>query len=175
MKTVRATGLAVLAASMTLLPTGAATAATSMFEDQVNETTSASDIHWVKLRNDRQADRFRVAVKADQIVLGSALTVFVDRNLRNRGPELRMVAVPDSEWALHRVDKWGERGRPLTTCGRVRMSASSTREVAVWRASRDCLRLHGAVRVSAKMVDAKGRVDWAPQKRHFYPRVSARS
>jgi hypothetical protein len=175
MRTVRATGLAVLAAGMTLLPMGAATAATSTFEDQVNETTSPSDIHWVKVRNDRQADRFRVAVRADRIVLGSSLTVFVDRNLRNRGPELRMVAVPDSEWALYRVDKWGERGRPLTTCGRVRMSASGAREVAVWRASRDCLHLHGAVRVSARTVDAEGRADWAPQRRHFSPRVPARS
>ena len=129
----------------------------------------------VKVRNDRETDRFRVAVKADRIVLGSSLTIYVDRNLRNRGPELRMMAVPDSEWALYRVDKWGERGREVTTCGRARMSASSAREVAVWRASRDCLHLHGAVRVSAKMIDVKGRVDWAPEKHHFYPRVSARA
>lgn len=174
MKTAHAAWVTALAVGFALAPSGAATAATSVFEDKVHETKSASDIRWVKVHNDRQDDRFRVVVKTDKIVLGSSLTIYVDRNLKNRGPELRMVAVPDSEWALYRVDKWGETGRELTTCGKVRMSSFTKRDVAIWRTSRSCLDLLGAVRVSAKMVDAKGHVDWAPQRRHFYPRVSAR-
>jgi hypothetical protein len=128
----------------------------------------------VRVHNDKKEDRFRVTVKTDEIRIGSTLVVFVDKRLANKGPELRMVAVPDSEWALYRVDRWGDKGTERSTCGKVRMSASSKEDVATWRASRDCLGLRGAVRVSAKMVDARGRVDWAPKRQHFFPKVSAK-
>lgn len=170
----RVAAAAALAGGLVLGTTGSAQAATSTFEDRVHETTSASDIRWVRVHNDRQDDRFRVAVKTDEIITGSSLTLFVDRNRKNPGPELRMVAVPDSEWALYRVNKWGQRGTEIATCGKVRMSASSKRDVVSWRTSRTCIGLEGAVRVSAKMTDAMGRVDWAPKKRHFYPKVSPR-
>jgi len=116
-----------------------------------------------------------VRIRLDKVVLGTAATVYVDRNRSNPGPELRMVAAPDSEWLLYRVDRWGQRGTSIHTCGRVGFSASSG-PVVVWRASRTCLHINGGVRVAAKLTGPRKQdgVDWAPHRRTFYPRVSAR-
>ncbi len=164
----------VVALGMVLTPTLTAWAATTTFLDQVRETKSSADVRWVKVENARSTDRFGVTVKVNQIRTASTLVVYVDRNLKNAGPELRMVAAPDSEWALYRVGTWGQRGKEITTCGRVRMSAFDREHKATWRASRECLAISGVVRVAVKMTDARGRVDWAPRKRTFFPRVSAR-
>lgn len=165
--------VSVVAGCLAAAPLTSADAAVSLFDDARHETSAASDIRWVRVHNDRDDDRFGVIVKTGQNRIGSTLVVFVDRNLRHRGPELRMVAAPDSEWSLFRVGAWGERGVEVSTCaGQVRMR--SEEQAARWTASRSCLGIDGAVRVGAKLVDADGSVDWAPERRHFYPRVSAR-
>ena len=161
------TGLAITAA-----PT--ASAATSTFNDRVNETKSNSDVRWVRVDNDRSKNRFHAVVGIDEINLGSQLTIYVDRKRANKGPELRMVAHPDSEWTLFRVKRWGQHGREIPTCGRVSMSAFKHEHKAQWRATRTCLAIDGPVRVAVKVLDGKNHVDWAPKHRKFYPLVSAK-
>jgi hypothetical protein len=83
-----------------------------------------------------------------------------------------MVANADSEWALYRVDDWGQRGKRTALCGRVRYS-KSTPSVASWRAPRTCLDIRRAVRVSVRVKDAGHGVDWSPAPREFLPGVRA--
>jgi Co/Zn/Cd efflux system component len=174
MKTRGAAFAAAVTALTLVLPTPAAWSETTTFEDRPHATTSSTDVKWVEVSNDRADDAFKVKVRIDKIRLGSTLVVYVDRNLKNAGPELRMVAVPDSEWALYRVKRWGQRGTLVTTCGRVRMSSFEHDHRATWRATRTCLKIRGAVRVGVKMVDPKGRADWAPKRQTFFDRVTAR-
>lgn len=148
-------------------------AATTKFADNPHATKSSTDVKWVEVTNDKADDEFKVKVRVDKIRLGSTLVVYVDRNLKNAGPELRMVAFPDSEWALYRVNKWGQRGKQIDTCGRVRMSSFTNDHRARWSATRTCLGIRGAVRVGVKMVDPKGRADWAPKREAFFGRVTA--
>lgn len=164
---------AAVTASALFLPLTTAWGGTTRFEDHPNATKASTDVRWVEVTNDRAGDEFKVKVRVDKIRLGSTLVVYVDRNLKNAGPELRMVAFPDSEWSLYRVNKWGQRGKQIDTCGRVRMSAFEHDHRAVWSATRTCLKIHHGVRVSVKMVDPKGRVDWAPKRQAFFDRVAA--
>lgn len=171
---VRAVALAAAVTTFALvLPVTAAWGETTKFEDSTHATKSSTDVKWVEVTNDRAQNDFKVKVRVDKIGLGSTLVVYVDRNLKNAGPELRMVAVPDSEWALYRVNKWGQRGKEIDTCGRVRMSSFEHDHRATWSATRTCLNIHRAVRVGVKMVDLKGRADWAPKREAFFDRVAA--
>jgi hypothetical protein len=173
----RTRGLALagaIAAVTVALPTSGALAQTSQFDDQTEAANSSSDVTSVEVTNNRVQDMFRVKVRIDRIRVGSTLVVYVDRRMKNAGPELRMVAAPDSEWSLFRVGGWGQRGKLVDTCGRVRMSSFERDHLAKWTATRSCLNLHGAVRVSVKSVDPDGDVDWAPKRHEFFPKVSAR-
>jgi hypothetical protein len=163
---------AVVTATVLALPAATAWAETKRFDDGPHPTKSSTDVKWVEVTNDHAGDQFATKVRVDAIQLGSTLVVYVDRNLQNPGPELRMVAAPDSEWALFRVNTWGQRGREIDTCGRVRMSSFDHTHRATWKAERSCLGIHGHVRVAVKMVDAEGRADWAPKRRTLFPPVA---
>lgn len=169
----RGVALAAAVTASTLVLPGPAWGETTRFEDGPHATKSSTDVKWVEVSNDRATDEFKVKIRVDKIRLGSTLVVYVDRNLKNAGPELRMVAFPDSEWTMYRVNKWGQRGKEIDTCGRVRMSSFERDHRATWTATRTCLRIPGAVRVGAKMVDPKGRADWAPKREAFFDRVAA--
>ena len=166
--------VATVTAASVAVPVGSALAATTTFHDPHTSAKASSDIRWVKVTNDRNTNDFKVKARVDKVRIGSTLVVYVDRNQGNNGPELRMVAAPDSEWALYRVHRWGERGKQIDTCGRVRLSAGAHDHRATWKASRSCLNIDGAVRVGVKMVDPDGDADWAPKARTFYPRVTAK-
>jgi hypothetical protein len=172
---IRMVASATAAAVVALVPAGAAVASTSTYQDPSRDSTANSDIRSVTVTNSAADDQLVVRVRLDRVVLASSVTVYVDRARRNPGPELRMVAAPDSEWALYRVDRWGQRGKPITTCGRVRYSESA-KPVALWRTSRTCLHLKGSVRVAVKLAGPgrAGGTDWAPAARTFYPWVTAR-
>jgi hypothetical protein len=174
MKTRRLAVAAAITATSLAFPAATAWGATTTFRDPPHPTTSSSDVRWVTVTNDRTHNTFKVKVGIDKIRIGSTMVVFVDRNRKNPGPELRMVAVPDSEWALYRVQSWGDRGVEVGTCGRVRMSSFEHEHRATWRATRGCLDIHGAVRVSVKMLDPEGHVDWAPGRREFFTPVTAK-
>ena len=164
---------ATIAAASIVVPVGSALGATSTFKDG-HGSKASTDIRWVRVTNERHNNHLAVKVRVDKIRVGSTLVVYVDRNLNNPGPELRMVAAPDSEWNLYRVHKWGQRGQQISTCGRVRMSAFHRDHRARWTARRSCLNIHGAVRVAVKMIDPQGRTDWAPKRRSLYAKVNAR-
>lgn len=164
---------AAVAASALVMPATAAWGETARFDDGT-PTKASTDVKWAEVTNSRARNEFKVKVRVDKIRLGSTLVVYVDRNLKNAGPELRMVAVPDSEWTLYRVNKWGQHGSRIDTCGQVRMSSFDREHRATWSATRTCLNIHRSVRVGAKMFDPKGRTDWAPKRETFFHRVSAR-
>lgn len=164
---------AALTTSALIIPTMGASAETAGFSDPPDMTTSSTDVKWVEVTNERADDRFALKVRVNKIRLGSSMVVYLDRNRANAGPELRMVAVPDSEWALFRVGSWSDHGRRIDLCGRVRMSSFDNDHRATWRAERSCLGIGGAVRVAVKMIDPKGRADWAPAPKTFFDRVSA--
>lgn len=161
------------AALLTLLPTQSASAAIAVYHDPDGDTTSRSDLRWVNVRNVGSDNLFEVRVGVSQVVLGDLLVVYVDRDLKDPGPELRMNAYVDSEWTLARVNTWREQGTIVSHCGRVTYSTSSTRPVAVWHATRRCLGIGKQVRVAAKVVDFGHGVDWAPAPRVFLDPVSS--
>jgi hypothetical protein len=163
---------AALTLAITLMPTTPASAEQVTFDDAVGDTNSRSDVRWVEVMHSNKRDRFQVRVRLDQVRYGVELVVYVDRRRGNPGPELRMVALADSEWALYRVVRWGQRGTRIDTCGRVSYSPAAG-DVARWRSSRTCLDLGPQVRVAVKVRDDGYGVDWAPQKYRFFPAVSA--
>jgi len=163
---------AALAVAAVALPANAATAATELFPDATGDTASRSDIGWVEVTNSRQHDRLAVRVGLSRVLYGVTLTVWVDTRAKNPGPELRMVAYADSEWALYRVDRWGQRGTRTPLCGRVRYS-KSTPHVAGWRTTRTCLDVRRGVRVAVRVKDTGHGADWAPAPRHFLDTVLA--
>ena len=166
--------ISVLTAGLFLTMAAPASAESATVRDDVGDTNSRSDIRRMEITNSRVDNRLHIKVALSEIVLGAPLTVYVDRNLENAGPELRMVAYPDSEWMLFRVGKWDERGNAIGTCGRVSYSDSTRHPVATWEARRTCLHIPGAVRVAAKVVDPEGGRDWVPDRQTFSERVSAR-
>lgn len=174
LKTRLLTAMAAVCA-LVLLPITPASAQVVRFDDAVGDTHARSDIKWVQVTNSRHRDLFKVRVRLDRVRYGVGLVVYVDRRLKNPGPELRMVAFADSEWQLHRVNKWGQRGRMIDTCGAVRYSKSTPRPIATWKASRSCLELRPRVRVAVKIADRGHGKDWAPDRRRFFPPVSASS
>jgi len=167
-------GLSGVCALLLLLTATPAFAENLTVGDATGDTQSRSDIQRMKVTNSRADNQLHVRVVLSKIVLGAPVTVYLDRNLDNNGPELRMVAYPDSEWLLFRVGSWDERGESIRTCGRVSYSDSTKNAAATWEAKRDCLKIDGAVRVAAKVVDPKGGRDWIPAEQAFSKRVSAK-
>lgn len=159
--------------SAALLPIAPAAASTRSFPDAVGDSGASSDIRWVKVTNSLAQNRFAVKVGLDQVDYDVALVVYVDLRRRNPGPELRMSANADSEWAMFAVNRWGQRGTQTASCGRVSYSKSTARPVATWHASRGCLGVGARVRVAAKLVEHGVGVDWAPARRTFFPAVRA--
>lgn len=156
-----------------LLPGQAANAATTTYLDPSGDTGARSDIRRVQVDNSRATDLFRVRVRVDRVILGTDVSVYVDLNRKNRGPELRMSAAPDSEWALSRVKGWKDRGKRIALCGKVRFS-TDFKPVVVWRTTRTCVNLQGKARVAVKLRDKGHGTDWAPAPRRFYPGVTPR-
>lgn len=163
--------VAVLAAI--LLPAAPASAGDTVFHDPVGDTAARSDLRWARVMNVGSQRLFEVRVGMTEVVTGVALVVYVDRRPADSGPELKMVAYPDSEWALFRVDRWRDRGTEVPGCGRVSYSSSTTRPVAVWHATRTCLKLGTQVRVAIRLVDAGHGTDWLPARRTFTDPVLA--
>jgi len=164
-----------LTAALLLLSAAPASAESLTVGDETGDTQSRSDIERMKVTNSRADNELHVRVALSKIVIGAPVTVYLDRNLDNNGPELRMVAYPDSEWMLFRVGNWEERGESIGTCGRVSYSDSTKNAAATWDAKRGCLNIDGAVRVAAKVVDHDRGRDWVPAKQTFSKRVSAKS
>jgi len=169
-----AVGLSALSAVLFVLTAAPASAENLTVGDSTGDTQSRSDIERMKVTNSRADNQLHVRVVLSKIVIGAPLTVYLDRNLKNNGPELRMVAYPDSEWMLFRVGNWEERGKSIDTCGRVSYSDSTKNAVATWTAKRGCLSIDGAVRVAAKVVDSDLGRDWVPAKQMFSDRISAK-
>jgi len=163
---------ALVVATLTVASTPAR-AASKWFNDGTDPVKTSVDVKRVKVTNNRAHNRFAVKVRLDKIRTGSVLVVYLDRNPVNPGPELRMVAYPDSEWALFRVAAWGRHGRQINTCGSVAMSSFDHPHRAVWKAPRGCLKIDGRVRVAVRTVDPQGRHDWAPRRQTFFAPVAA--
>lgn len=163
-----------MTASLLLLTAAPASAESLTIGDAAGDTKSRSDIERMKVTNSRADNELHVRVVLSKIVIGAPLTVYLDRNLDNKGPELRMVAYPDSEWMLFRVSNWEERGESIATCGRVSYSDSTKNPAASWEAKRGCLKIDKAVKVAAKVADPKGGRDWVPAKQTFSHRVAAK-
>lgn len=161
----------VAAGVLALLPMSDASAATRTFPDAVGDSGASSDIRWVTVTNSAAKDRFAVRVGLDRVEYGVALNVYVDLERGNPGPELRMSAYADSEWALFRVQRWGQRGREIAGCGRVTYSKSTDSSIALWRATRTCLGVGPRVRVAVRLAEPGVGVDWAPARRTFFPAV----
>jgi hypothetical protein len=167
-------GLSGLIAALLLLTAVPAVAESVTVGDPDGDTQSRSDIQRMKVTNSRADNSLHVRVALSRIVIGAPLTVYLDRNLDNKGPELRMVAYPDSEWMLFRVGNWEEHGESIGTCGRVSYSDSTKNPAATWDAKRSCLNIDRAVRVAAKVVDPDRGRDWIPAKQTFSERISAK-
>lgn len=165
----RAIVVVAAALTLTLVATPAALAGRVTFNDEVGDTTSRSDIRRVVVEHVHTADRLRVATRLSEVVIGVELAVFIDSRPQNAGPEWKISAYPDSEWALLRVDSWRDDGMAGPTCGRVSYSLDTDRPVARVILPSSCLRLHRDVRVSVLVRDAGHGRDWAPHARHFLP------
>lgn len=167
----RAIGVVAAVLTLALVATPAAMAGTVSFNDEVGDTASRSDIRRVVAEHVHTADRLRVTTRLSEVVIGVELAVFIDSRPRNAGPEWKVSAYPDSEWALLRVDGWRDDGIPVRTCGRVSYGLDADRPVARATLPSSCLRLHRDVRVSVRVRDAGHGRDWAPAPRRLLPAV----
>lgn len=167
-------GLLVTAGAVTLMLATAATAATAWagtvsVTDPVGDTGSRSDIRRVTVEHVHTADRLRIITGLSRIVIGVELDVYLDTRRAHPGPEWKVAALPDSEWALLRVRDWRDAGTVGPVCGRVRYSTSSVHPVARVSLPSSCLDLHRDVKVSVLAVDPGHGRDWAPARRTFLP------
>jgi hypothetical protein len=154
---------------LSLVAAPAAWAGTVSFDDEVGDTGSRSDITRVVVEHVHTADRLRVTTRLTKVVYGAELAIFIDSRPRNAGPEWKISAYADSEWALLRVDSWRDDGMPGPTCGRVSYSMDADPPVARATFPSSCIRLHRDVRVSVLVHDAGHGRDWAPDTRRFLP------
>lgn len=161
----------VLALAVTVAGIAAPTAwaGTVSFDDEVGDTGSRSDIRRVVVEHVHTADRLRVVTRLSKVVYGAELAIYIDSRRRNAGPEWKISAYADSEWALLRVDGWRDDGIPGPTCGRVSYSMDTDRPVAKATVPASCIRLHRDVRVSVLVRDVGHGRDWAPDTRRFLP------
>jgi len=165
-----------LALTLTLVLGVAATAQAWVLvvHDLIGDNTSRSDIQRVVINNSAARDRLVVRVRLDQVVYGADVNVYLDVRPGNAGPEWRMAAAADSEWSLYRVGRFGQLGTLARSCGRVSFSKDGPPAVN-WRASRTCLSVGRAVRVSVQVKDPGHGSDWSLDRRVFSPWVRAGS
>lgn len=160
---------AAAAGALVLTVAPAAWAGTVSYDDDVGDTGSRSDIRRVVVEHVHTADRLTVTTRLTKVVYGAELAIFIDSRPRNAGPEWKISAYADSEWALMRVDGWRDDGMPGPTCGRVSYSMDTDHPVARATLPSSCIRLHRDVRVSVLVHDAGHGRDWAPDTRRFLP------
>lgn len=165
----RASIVLALAVTLGVLAAPTAWAGTVSFDDEVGDTGSRSDIRRVVVEHVHTADRLRVTTRLSKVVYGAELAIFIDSRPANAGPEWKISAYADSEWALLRVDSWRDDGMPGPTCGRVSYSRDTDRPIARATLPSSCIRLHRDVRVSVLVHDAGHGRDWAPDVRRFLP------
>lgn len=147
----------------------AAWAGTVTFDDEVGDTHSRSDIKRVVVEHLHSDDRLKVTTRLSKVVYGVELAIYIDSRRRNAGPEWKISAYADSEWALLRVGGWRDDGVNRETCGRVSYSKQTDHPVARATLPSSCLRLHRDVRVAVLIHDSGHGKDWAPAERTFLP------
>lgn len=138
------------------------------FDDPKGDTKAHNDIRWVEVRNGGTdgGKRLVVRVRMAQIQPGDGMRIFVDTRAGNAGPEWRMSANADSEWILHRVNRWNAPGTVANCAGRVSMTDS--KRTAFWRTSRKCLSIGDKVRVAVRVEETgSSQHDWAQSYRRF--------
>lgn len=164
----RAVGTAAIVA-LSVVATGSAYGDTAVFDDG-GDVTSSVDVLRVRVDNGEQERRVvRVRVVQDDLLVGDEVTVFLDTDAQDHGPEWKVAGVPASEWTLLRVETWSSTGQEESCAPgsmRMRLGRDTTRVVL----PRRCVGGgdEGALRVAVRATrqDPAAR-DWAEARRRF--------
>lgn len=124
------------------------------------------DIRNVRVDNSTtHREKIIVNVRMRNIRFGDGMSVYVDTRPGNAGPEYRMDAFANSEFAFHRVNTWGGPGRVVRCDGdRFRLAAGARRARIVF--PRACLGNPGRVRIAVHAY-RDDRSDWARSARNW--------
>lgn len=155
-----------------LVPASPAQAAQAVFTDP--DDRMGADIRRVRVING--ADELKVRVRLDRVVhdgrtLQQALTLWVDTDRRDPGPEIRLATGLNggTDWNLRRVDSWSTRGKALDCAHDVDINWAADR--VVLKLARACLGSARSVRVALKSGEwspATGnRTDWLGARKSF--------
>lgn len=162
------------AASLTLGPAVAATAATATFEDDPGDVAHGVDIQSVTVVNEKNV---RIVVRHANLrrsyKSGASGTVYLDTDRTRNGPEFAFVGgfFEGTDYALARTDGWRlrERAVPLTCSYEMRLDYAE--DITRIRISRACLDHPGKVRVAMKAAgeQADGDIvrDWLGSRREL--------
>ncbi len=166
-------GLASIAVAGTLALGGTAFAQSASFRDARGDIRHGADIHGVKVTNE---DSVRVKVKHANLVRsyrsGSSLSVFLDTDRSESGPEYMLVGgtFSGTDYALVKADGWQVGRRVNAPDCAYRMDLDYEADTATVTVERDCIGKPGAVRVAVRTTGTVGDDivrDWLDGRRNF--------
>lgn len=170
------------AAAALLAVTGLAAPASAEVVRVVDGDDSAAAVDLLTARVAHAPRQVRVRTVHDNLLrqairAGQSITVFVDTDPDDAGPEYRLTGGLNrgTDYRLQRVDRWAGDG-PTLTC-RHRMEIDWRKDVVVVSFGRGCLGRPDTVRVAVRAGETshEGReyVDWLIGRRQFTPWVAA--
>jgi hypothetical protein len=161
-----------LVAVLTTTTAGPASAATATFADPAGDAHRGVDIRAVRVVHE---DHIVVRTTFDYLNRRAArgLTVYVDTDRGNRGPEYAAVGGlnDSSDWQAIRIGRWNDRTpQQLMRCDidlRLRFGPSGTATFDIAR-TRSCFGRPAAIRVAVRAGGPNSQ-DWAPGRKRFFP------
>jgi len=168
-RTVRTTGVLLLALALTLVSAGLAIAGTRHFTDPNDSrgidvrTVGVQYAHWLRVR----------ASYDGGIRVRQQYVIWIDTNPRNRGPELYFGNIPWSEvGSLQRVSGFRDRTRSLTPCQKLTGGVNERTHTLSWAVAGSCLGNPSRVRIAVQLIRPDGSdSDWAPGFHRMSPWV----
>lgn len=165
--------VAALASAVTVITLATpAMAASAAFADAHGDTTAGVDLHRVKVAHTEKNLRLTLT-HADLVAdaTGVGVTVYVDTDRADRGPELAFVGglSEGTDYALLRTEGWSLDEATRKRCAH-RMRLDYTEEQTRIRLGRGCLAGAEEVRVAVRVADqdrSGTRRDWLGSRREF--------
>ena len=171
-RTLRQLGAVAVTTAVVMTGAGGAWAQTRSFSDAAGDSGRAPDIRTVDVSY-AKALRIQAHHVGPKLSVTTSVTYWLDTRRRDKGPEYRAFAVPNSDsFGLLRVEGWKSKGTPVK-CRGLRMRADifdQTRTLTL-RAPGRCIGDPPRVRVAVRVLKhGKGGPwrDWAPAAFHFY-------
>ena len=178
MKKMTLVSAAVLAVTAPLALAPAASAAVVTVADG-DDTTMAADIHRVRVAHNPRTVRVRITFDdvRRELEPGQGLSIFLDTDPKDSGPEFRLVAGLNqgTDYTFASVARWAGPGKEVRGCT-YRMTINWKKDVVTFTAARKCLgkpdTVAAAVRAGEQATGGEPQVDWMTGVRKFSPAVA---